>query len=56
MQQERLNNISICVRGFPVEDQSMEKDNNEMWMKRGKLLRRMEDLENDFLSGRSIPY
>ena len=39
------NNISVSVRIFLVEDRSTEEDNNETWMKRGKLLRMMEELE-----------
>lgn len=45
MDEKQYNNISVSARGFHVEDHSVEEDNNEMWIYRGKLLMGMDELD-----------
>ena len=44
-------NLSNCIRVFVVEGRDTLIDNNITWMKRGKVLRRFEDIEKTMLIG-----
>ena len=45
MERERYDNLETCLRGYSEEGRTGENENEDTWMRRHNLLRRLNDLE-----------